>query len=212
MSTAASHPLAPLRARHPREPGCYAAPRQKGAPLSAAHLIPSPGARRRWGLLGLVVAPLALGCDPDCNNPSRLDGRWAVTENAGDEEALVTGFQEDEPQARNELLASIFANGESAWELTYVPNRSSFTLRVNDQPYEASYTEGDGSCNAFSLDFSGIYTSTIGGQHDFTWTGELVWSGDELNGVYSYEDSWTWEERSGTVSIPDGQLRAAALE
>ncbi len=159
----------------------------------------------------LSVTPLwAAGCDADCGNPARLDGSYRVHENTTSVDGwTVTGFDEDQTDEQTTLLYGVFANGLSTWDLKYVPADKGFRVTVDGQQYDASYTPAQDNCNRFDLAFEGLWTNPENGAtHQFTWDGQLVWTGDELGGSFVYEDAWGLDGSTGTVTIPDGEIRA----
>ena len=162
----------------------------------------------RLPLLGsaLLLSVFAGGCNPDCQDPGRINGEYAVFSNATSEAWTSTSTLTD-LEDQSALLGGLFANGDSAWTLQYVPSSSSYAVIIDDQRFVGEPTSSEGSCNLVQLDLGGVYTSAVGSVHTFTWSGELLWSGERLDGTFSYADTWTWEDDSGAVDIPDGQLQ-----
>ena len=151
--------------------------------------------------LAITAGLLLAGCDPDCGNPARLDGNYDVWQNVADA-STVSG----ENLSAYPYDDTVF-NGASAWNIKWVPGDSSFQLSINDQPFTgASYDESETGCNTFTLLFDGSYEAEPGSVHALTWEGELTWYGDELNGNYTYTDTWANDETgtSGTINVPDG--------
>jgi hypothetical protein len=166
--------------------------------MTAAVLRCSPGI----ALAGL----LAMGCNPDCDDPGRVNGAYTVFSNAASEDWAATGLP-PEPPDQAALLGGILANGEGEWALQYTPNAAAYAVEIEGQRFLAEVAEAEEGCNLLVLEMSGVWTSEVGSVHTFTWSGELLWSGERLDGTTTYADTWTWGDLSGTIDIPDGQLR-----
>ena len=159
-----------------------------------------------WPLL-LGLAAIA-GCDSDCGNPSRIDGDYEVWSNAVGDGVVFTGLEDDEA-TRTEILQAAFPNGASSWSITYVPANGKIDLVIDeDQPFTATYEESPDNCNAFSMQFSGMFISEAGANHQFTWQGDLVYMGGEITGTFSYSDTWTHPDGQGSLEIPEGEIQA----
>lgn len=159
-----------------------------------------------FACLGLV-AVVATGCDPDCADPSRIDGLWSMSANSSTDAASLTVAQGAESIDDVALLWGILPNGESTWDLKYIPANQSYTLIVGDQSYRATQEADADNCNRMKLRFSGDWASDYGAAHQFDWRGDLTWSGDEIGGTFTYEDTWTVDGAAGTISIPAGEIR-----
>jgi hypothetical protein len=131
-----------------------------------------------------LLALLTVGCDPDCDNPSRLDGRHSVWSNVVEHTPVVTAIPSEYP------VYDIFYNGHSEWRLRYVQNQRAFDLVLDDQAYQAAFLQDPDNCNAFSLSFEGVYVSPGGTQHDFSWQGDLVYFGSHMGGTFEYVSDW----------------------
>jgi hypothetical protein len=164
---------------------------------------------RALALLLPTASLLAIGCDADCGNPARLDGRYQVESNTVNDDWSVTGFDEGERDAEVAHLHGVFANGPATWNLKHVPADDGFRVTIDGQQYTATYTPSDANCNSFELSMSGAWSNPEdGATHQFTWVGDLVWTGDELGGTFEYRDEWGFDGRTGTVEIPSGEMRA----
>ena len=160
----------------------------------------------------LLVPALALlaACDSECDDPTRIDGQWAVFANATSSDWQVTGFTEAERTAGDqaELLSHVFPNGWSTWDIRYTPGRDRYSVEIDGQSFEATHSADKQSCNRIQLDLAGIYQAPEGSTHEFDMSTELVWTGDVLVGSYAYAGSWALDDKNGDVRIPAGELRA----
>jgi hypothetical protein len=157
--------------------------------------------------VALVLAPLAVGCDPDCDNPSRLDGRHSVWSNVVEHTPAAQAIPDEYP------VYDIFYNGHSEWRLRYVQNQRAFDLVLDDQAYQASFRQDPDNCNAFSLSFEGVYVSSGGTQHDFRWDGDLVYFGTHMGGTFEYSSDWTDVGTSTAGHVwTVGELRSSTTE
>ena len=135
-------------------------------------------------VLGLA-APLATGCDPDCDNPNRLDGLHNVWSNVVEHTPSPDAIPDEYP------VGEVFYNGHSEWRLRYVQNQRAFDLELNDQQYNAQYRKDADNCNAFRLSFEGVYVTPGGAQHEFEWVGDLVYFGTHIGGTFEYISDWS---------------------
>ncbi len=144
-----------------------------------------------------------LACDESCPEVSRIDGGWAVYSEGAS--STVSGSN-----AGSFPWEDVFVEAWSEWDLAWVAGRGDFNLDVDGQPFIASYTPDPVDCDAFTLSFDGRYLGEAGTTHDFTWTGELVRAGSHLDGVFSFEDSWSDASagQEGTLSLQGGTLSA----
>ncbi len=134
----------------------------------------------------VALAPvLALGCDPDCDNPNRLDGLHNVWANVVEHTPSPGAIPEEYP------VDEIFYNGHSEWRLRYVQNQRAFDLELDGQQYRADYRKNPDNCNAFDLAFEGVYVSPSGAQHSFEWKGDLVYFGTHMGGTFEYISDWS---------------------
>ena len=136
---------------------------------------------------GLLFA----GCDPDCDNPKRLDGAYAVFSNTIEHTPAADAIPDEYP------IGDVFYNGHSSWDFRYIPSAAGFDLTIDGQLFSASFEPSDENCNAFAMGFSGTYVSQGGGTHDFTWLGDLVYFGSHLGGTFEYSAAWS-DVASGT--------------
>jgi len=95
---------------------------------------------RALALLLPTASLLAIGCDADCGNPARLDGRYQVESNTINDDWSVTGFDESESDAEVAHLHGVFANGPATWNLKHVPADGGFRVTIDGQQYTATYT------------------------------------------------------------------------
>lgn len=152
----------------------------------------------------LLLAVAAAGCDSDCDDPSRLNGRYATFSNISTPLDQVTGESVDSYPWKH-----VFINGWSVWELKYIPKNSSFQVYVDEQPYTASFTPDANNCNSFELKFKGTYTADDGSAHQFKWDGALAYFGTHIGGTFTWQDDWSGADGgSGSISIPEGEVTA----
>ena len=152
-----------------------------------------------------ALALMLFACDPECDDTSRINGKYAVNSHVSVPSDQITGSNLD-----NYPYGGVFFNGWSSWELQYVPGRQAFQVVLDDQAYEADYSQDPSNCNAFTLTMEGTYASDQGTLHTFKWSGDLVYLGVKLRGVYSYEDTWNDPStgESGSINVPEGELLA----
>jgi hypothetical protein len=157
-------------------------------------------------LLPLCLLPLLTACQTDCDDFGRFDGDWVAWSHDSSGEAAVTGYDGDELEEAQAIAAATFANGGRTWTLQYVPNSEALRVKLDGQAWDGKFTPEPDNCNIFALTFGGEYGSDRGSVHSFEWSGQLTFLGDQLNGTFSYADSWILEDRSGTLNIPAGEV------
>ena len=165
-----------------------------------------------WSRHTVLFAALALaGCNNECDDPTRIEGQWAMFGNATSTDWQVTGFTEAEREAGDEakLLNNVFANGWSTWDIRYTPGRDSYAIDIDGQTFEAKHSASEQSCNRIDLELAGIFVSDGGSIHDFAMEVEVVWTGDEMAGSWAYADTWTLDGRNGAINIPAGELHGS---
>jgi len=161
-------------------------------------------------LLVPAILMTVFGCDVDCDDVNRIDGFYAVWSNSATTPDAFTGQNLNLDVYPFEEM---FFNGWSEWDMEYVPSDKLFRLKINDQPYQALYSQDPDNCNAFTLDIQGTYVTDIDSTHSFTWKGNLAYFGAHLGGAFSYEDSWTLVDgTSGTLVVPEGEFTAASRD
>lgn len=158
-------------------------------------------------VLGPLLVVLATGCDPDCDNPSRLNGGHNVWSNVVEHTPPANAIPEEYP------VSDVFYNGHSEWSLRYVQAQRSFDIEVDGQKYDASFRQDADNCNAFSMAFEGVFVSQSGTQHTFSWSGDLVYFGTHMGGTFEYEAAWAdfGTDTSGQVWTV-GELRSTTAE
>lgn len=157
--------------------------------------------------LALVGLTLLGACDPDCADPGRIDGLWSVRSNSTNDAAELK-INQGEVNNETELAYGIFANGESSWDVKYVPSNSKYTIIIAEQTFKATHEPDVDNCNAFALRISGDFVADDGAEHQFDWQGDLTWSGEQMGGTFIYDGSWTLDGATGTITIPKGELIA----
>ncbi|MFH1469833.1 MAG: hypothetical protein ABIO70_35950 [Pseudomonadota bacterium] len=155
----------------------------------------------------LFMLPALCACDPDCGDPSRMDGRHRVWSNVVEHSPPVDSVPEEYP------ATEIFYNGYSEWHMRYVASQHAFDLGVDDQKYSATYTRDPENCNAFQLAFGGVFVTASGARHDFSWAGDLVYFGNHLGGTWEYTSDWSDPATSGSGYVQaSGELRATSAD
>ena len=151
----------------------------------------------------LLALPALCGCDPDCGEPSRLDGLHRVWSNVVEHDPPVDSVPAEYP------AEEVFYNGYSEWRLRYVASQRSFDLEVDGQKFSAAFSDDPENCNAFGLAFSGVYVTSSGTQHGFLWEGDLLYFGNHLGGTWSYRSDWddAATDTAGHVEA-DGELHS----
>lgn len=140
--------------------------------------------RRSPVLIAALLPFTNVGCDPDCDNPNRLNGRHSVWSNVVEHTPLPDAIPDEYP------VGDIFYNGHSEWQLRYVQTQRAFDLVLDDQQYHATFRQAPDNCNAFALGFEGVYVSPGGTQHEFEWKGDLVYFGTHMAGTFEYYSDW----------------------
>ena len=159
------------------------------------------------GSLPALAALSLLGCDPDCDNPSRLNGLHNVWSNVVEHNPAPDAIPEEYP------VSEIFYNGHSEWQLRYVQAQRSFDVDIDGQKYSADFAQDDDNCNAFTLDLAGTYISAGGTSHDFVWSGDMVYFGTHMGGTFAYESSWTDVNSSTSGHVRTrGELRSSTKD
>ena len=166
------------------------------------------GLKQPFRTLSVLLAIGASGCDADCDDPSRLSNGYAVYSNFTTDRWELTGFDQEDEDERLALLDALFVNGWSEWDLDYLPGQQAFDIFLDGQPYVATYSQDENTCNTFQLSFAGTFTSRENSVHDFKWNGDLSYFGTHLGGTFSYTDSWQTADRSGTMTVKDAEMRA----
>lgn len=146
---------------------------------------------------------LGVGCSSECGEPQKLNGRYAVWSNAlqHDPEAVPGDYPSYE----------MFYNGWSEWNLQYEAGSGKIQAIVNGQEFSAEYAEASDNCNRVTLSMKGTYNALFDYKYDdvadapdqgcidartsvesiFEWTGDLVYTGDQLAGTWTYAASWS---------------------
>ena len=155
----------------------------------------------RSSTIPAILAATALGpaCDPDCDDPTRLDGHYRVWSN------VVTHTPDIEDLSEAYPADAVFYNGLSDWRLKYIPAQAAFEITLDQQAYLASFVQSDENCNAFALDFEGNYAAAGGSSHAFAWSGDLVYFGGHVAGTFHYEADWD-VPASGDQEAADGHV------
>ncbi len=157
----------------------------------------------QMALLLVASAQLAAGCDPDCDNASRLDGLHNVWSNVVEHTPAAEAIPSEYP------TSEVFYNGHSEWRLRYVQAQQTFDVEVDGQQYSASFQQDSDNCNAFLMAFDGVYVSDSGTQHRFGWSGDLVYFGTHMGGTFEYSADWTDVSTSTSGHVwTEGELRS----
>ena len=124
--------------------------------------------------LPLLLLPLAVACDVDCEDPTEANGTYAVFAN-------VITWEVTNEDAFPSYMSP--ANGFTEWSLGFpVREGGPVEVTIDGQPFVATATTDDTVCGAFSLDFEGTYTSTRDSTHAFAASGDFAVFGPQLVG------------------------------
>ena len=152
-----------------------------------------------------------VGCEYDCDSPSRLDGMWAVMSESITPFSEVTGTNvELYPKHLS------FIEGWTEWDFDYVPSQRYFQLEIDGHPFNATFDQAPDRCNDFTLRIEGKWVSEES-THDFLWMGDLSYYGTHVSGEFSYDDSWSWtdpssgEQVSGVYHLPAGHIQSSEI-
>lgn len=170
-------------------------------------------------MLFLVFALQA--CDPDCDDPARLNGGYAVfhdvlnasgTPAEGDTGEGDTGTDAAKDAGGATVAGydgytySVFANGWSHWTLTWSSATGKLKINAADAKermgdpgeidgqaftWSGDLVEQEGNCNAFDLTLRGDYTTSDEAVHSFEYTADLAWQGEGLAGTFTYTDGFS---------------------
>jgi hypothetical protein len=168
-------------------------------------------------MLSLTIALLA-GCDADCEDTTRLNHTWAMWHDPLDAEG---GVSADESYPTYQ----VFANGWSKWTFAWAQDGANVDVEIADarerqgdlndgtpetQAYSGQLLASDENCNALSLELSGIFETTSGTRHTFSYASDFTFYGDHLAGTYTYSDTWSDGTSSGAMSEIHGEVRGTA--
>lgn len=165
-------------------------------------------------MLPLLLALIA-GCDSDCEDASRLNGEYAMWHS-------VLNANQEGGATMDEAYPSyeVFVNGWSRWDLTWSASGGTFAAAISDVAelqsggeattpvtYDGTLTSRDDNCNAFDLALTGQFEAASGTTHDFAYTAELVYYGDDVAGHFTYEDTWSGADgASGALTGAAGDV------
>ena len=184
----------------------------------------------------LMIPVLLVGCDNDCTQLDRMDGTYAtwmaLTESASGETGpvLSEGYPTQELFINGWSRWQIANQGTEGDKQKYVFTLTD-VLERTDLPGELpvyknaeirGYAQGiEGNCNVLDLSIEDSYTATVTeapesetdtpsvlsqNVHTFTLTAQLVFSGDQIIGSYTYAD--TFEGIDGTGAGMSGSAEA----
>jgi hypothetical protein len=169
--------------------------------------VPNPPSPWRAALAAAFLGSSVPACDPGCDPPSRIDGRYAAGSTVGDE-SQVTGTNLDLYP-----MEDAFIDRFAEWDFTWRASASSFELTIDGQPFTATYDENDpDDCSSFAMTIEGIYVTEAQTSHEFQWAGDLTYFGTHITGPFTYDD--TWEDAVGTggsIHVPAGEMSASLL-
>lgn len=167
-----------------------------------------------------LVVLLAAGCDSDCQDASRLNGTYAMWHSFTNVGAGGTVTpSEDYPSY------TMFVNGWSKWKVKASTTGGSFNTDITDfedemgdknegtpstQPFSGDLSVVEANCNAFTLHIEGTFETTVDTEHTFVYDADLLYTGDHLNGSFTYSDSYVGTAEDGSAT--SGQLDGATGE
>lgn len=143
----------------------------------------------------LVCGGLLMGCSPQCGTASDvLEGPlWQVFGNVVVWETGPTGAPPGESPV----------NGYTDWAFEWVdPASPTLTVRIDDQPFDATGTWNPSECGNLALSFGGEYVGGTGTTHTFSAAGNFLVYDILFEGAVAWNE--TWQSFDGTV----GTLRA----
>lgn len=167
--------------------------------------------------LFVVLLPLLGACSSECDDPTRINGTWAMfhaVQNLGEGGATV-----DDAYPTYEVIP----NGWTRWEVIWTAAGTA-TLRVTDaaerqgdygdageQSYVGTMASTEGNCNALRLDFAGDWQAASGSVHAFTYAADVTFTGSGLAGTFAYDDTWTGTrvDAEGAAQDVSGALTGA---
>lgn len=154
----------------------------------------------------LVSAGFASGCGVDCGDPSQINGRYAIFAN-------VIEWEVSEPSEAFPSYKSP-ANGWAEWTFEWNQlKQPPVIVSFDGQPYEGDGTWDPVECGNFNLEWSGTYLSDSDSTHAFSATAQFVQFADQIEGQWTYEESWTAETgETGTFTVTAGQLSGHRVE
>ncbi len=167
-------------------------------------------------LVLLLVLPAVGGCASECDDPTRIEGTWAVWHH-------LTNVGVDGGATVDEAYPSyeVFANGWSRWAITWSKG-STGSIEITDaaeragaygdpipQNFQVTMKAADDNCNRIALSFASEFATVSRTNHVFTYVADLTWTGDEFAGTYTYDDTWSGNGQTGALTGGVGELRAA---
>lgn len=161
--------------------------------------------------LSLLASALLLpACDADCADGTRVNGTYRVESNVSDDDWVVTGWEDGPMTDESDHLMGLFVNGSATWDLRQLSASDALRVTIDGQAFEAALSTAEDNCNRLELEMEGSWANPQNGStHQFLWIADLLWTGDALSGSWSYEDQWTLEDRTGSVSLPSGELQGS---
>lgn len=158
-------------------------------------------------MLALLLAAL-VGCDSDCEDPSRIKGEyamWHTVLNANQADGGGATMDENYPSY------DVFVNGWSRWTLNWAEAGGQVTTTIldvaevqSDESAEATeaelsgtLTSQDDNCNVFDLGLNGTYDTTADTTHTFEYVASFVFYGDHIAGDFTYTDTWEGVDSDG---------------
>ncbi|MBK9646726.1 MAG: hypothetical protein IPO67_16495 [Deltaproteobacteria bacterium] len=164
-------------------------------------------------LTGLFIVAFGLGCNTECADLDRFNGRYEVFG------AVRSHTPEDLGALRTDAL---FYNGTREWDLVYAPSNDVMRLMLPEGELTANYEEGASGCNTFHLDMPTASWEVdvteltdeepVISSHTVRFTADIVWTGAGFTGVYDVEDQWALSTgESGSLSA-EGTLSATRLD
>lgn len=167
----------------------------------------------------LLIALFA-GCDAECKDPTRLNdmtwAMWHVALDASGESSVDSNYP----------TYQVFSNGWSKWDLAWAQNGADVNVEITDakerqgdlndaivpttQSFTGQLLASEENCNALTLELEGDFETTSGTVHTFQYAADLVFTGEHLNGRYTYSDSYAGEGVTGQMSEVHGDVWGTA--
>ena len=156
-------------------------------------------------MMRLALALLMLsatGCGVACDASSEINGRYAVFAN-------VLEYDGTNLEVFPSYMSP--ANGWSDWDMAWPEGSETVAVAIDNQSYVAESTSDPRYCGTFSMSFSGTYTSVNDTTHEFVADGDFVVFGPQLEGDWTWEESWALDDATGTFSAT-GQLSGLRID
>jgi len=161
--------------------------------------------------LPLMIFLSLTGCSSECDDPSRINGTYAVYQ------AILNGGGDGAVPDPAWPAYEALVNGWTKWEVTWTTS-GTVNLTITDanerqgdlseinppaQSYSGTLTADEASCNRLNLELAGTW-NTSAEALTFSYTANLVFVGDHLGGTFTYED--TLSDGSPGITGAEGEF------